>query len=76
MFFPRVQLGAFGRRRDQGDVGRDLQTAGLIEEDRGVRAQRDLCGYLDEMEIHRLGVASRHDGRRAFALLRANCAEM
>ena len=78
--FLRVQLGAFGWQRDQGDVGGDLQAAGkmpsgLIEKKDGVPPGRDLGGDLGKMEIHRLGVASRHDERRAFALSRTDRAE-
>ena len=47
----------------------------LIDEDRGVRARRDLHGDLGEMQVHRLGVASRHDERRALSLFRADRAE-
>ena len=47
----------------------------LIDEDRGVRARRDLRGDLGEMQVHRLGVASRHDERRALSLFRADRAE-
>ena len=47
----------------------------LIDEDRGVSAWRDLRGDLGEMQVHRLGVASRHDERRALSLFRADRAE-
>ena len=36
---------------------------------------RDDFGDLREMQVHRLGVASGQDQGRAFALLRADCAE-
>jgi hypothetical protein len=49
--------------------------SGLINEDGGVGVRRDLRGDLGEMQIHRLGVATRHDERRAFALLRTDRAE-
>ena len=35
--------------------------AGLIDEQRGVRTGCDLGGDFGEVEVHRLGVASRHD---------------
>ena len=47
----------------------------LIDEDRGVRARRDLRGDFGEMQVHRLGVASRHDERCALSLCRADRAE-
>ena len=64
----------------QGDVGGNLQAAGktpsgLIEEDGGVSVRRNLRGDLGEMQVHRLGVATRHDERRAFALLGADRAK-
>ena len=64
----------------QGDVGGNLQAAGktpsgLIEEDGGVSVRRNLGGDLGEMQVHRLGVATRHDERRAFALLGADRAK-
>ena len=49
--------------------------SGLIKEDGGVRARRNLGGDLGEMQVYRLGVATRHDERRAFALLRADRAK-
>ena len=49
--------------------------SGLIDEDGGVRAGRDLRGDLGQMQVHRLGVAARHDEGGAFALLRTDRAE-
>ena len=37
--------------------------------------RRNLRGDLGEMQVHRLGVATRHDERRAFALPRTDRAE-
>ena len=37
--------------------------------------RRNLGGGLGEMQVHRLGVATRHDERRAFALLGADRAK-
>jgi hypothetical protein len=47
----------------------------LIDEDGGVRAGCDLRGDLGEMQVHRLGVAARHDEGGAFAILRTDRAE-
>src|SRR5690348_8765467 len=49
--------------------------SGLIEKDGGVRARRDLRGDLGQVQVHRLGVAARHDEGGAFALVRADRAE-
>ena len=78
--FLRVQLPAFGRQRDQRDVGRDDKAArkmpsGLVDQDRGVCAWRDLRGDLGQVKVHRFGVASRHDERRALAVLGTDRAE-
>jgi hypothetical protein len=75
-----VQFGTFGGHWDERDVGGDIQPArkmpsGLINEDGGVRCRCDLRGDLGEMQIHRLGVATRHDERRSFALLGTDRAE-
>ena len=47
----------------------------LIDEKRGVRARRDLGGDLGQVEVHRFGVATRHDQRRALAVLGTDRAE-
>ena len=78
--FLRVQLGTFGWQRDEGDVGGDVEPAGkmpscLIDKDRGVSAWRDLRGDLGQVQVHRLGVATRHDEGCALALFRADRAE-
>jgi hypothetical protein len=78
--FLRVQLGAFGRERNDRDIGRDGEPAGemptgLIDEQRGMDAGRDLRGDFGEVQVHRLGVATRHDERRALPLLWADSAE-
>ena len=49
--------------------------AGLIDEDRGVCAGRDLGGDLGEVEVHRLCIAAWHHERRAFAVLGTDRAE-
>jgi len=43
--------------------------AGLIEDDDGVCARRDLGIDLGEVQVHRFGVASGHDQGRALSLL-------
>ncbi len=78
--FLRVQLRALRRQWNQRDVGRDGELggempAGLIDEQGGMGARRNLCGDFGQMEIHRLGVATRHDERRALAVFRADRAE-
>ena len=49
--------------------------AGLIDEKRGVCARRNLRGDFGEVQVHRLGVASGHDERRALAVLGTDRAE-
>ncbi len=75
--FLGVQFRAFCRQRDDRDVGRDVELAGemptgLIDEQRGVGARRDLGGDFGQMQVHRLSVAARHDERRALAVLRTD----
>jgi hypothetical protein len=72
----RVQLWAFGRQRQEGDVGRDHQCcrgvpSRLIEDQDGMGAGGDMEGDLCEMHPHGLTVAAGHDDRRPFALGRA-----
>ena len=49
--------------------------ASLIDQEDGVGTRRDGLGNLREVQVHRLGVASRQDQGRALALLRADRAE-
>ena len=49
--------------------------AGLIDEQRGVRARRDLGGDFGQVQVHRLDVASGHDEGCALAVLGADRAE-
>ena len=49
--------------------------AGLIEQQHGVRAGRDVFGDLGEMQVHRIGVAFGQDERRALAVLGRDRAE-
>jgi hypothetical protein len=65
---------------DQRDVGRGDQfgretPARLIDEKSGVGAWNDLGSDFGEIEVHRLCVASRHDERRALAVLGTDRAE-
>ena len=48
---------------------------GLIGEEYGVGSWCDHLGDFREMQVHRLGVASRQDQRRALAILWADGAE-
>ena len=49
--------------------------AGLIDEQRSVSARRDLGGDFGQVQVHRLGVASRHDKGCALAVFGTNRAE-
>jgi len=76
----RVELGAFRRQGDNGDVGRHDEArrhvpASLIDQEDGVGTGRDDRGDLGEVQVHRLGVAGRQDQCRALALLWADGAE-
>ena len=76
----RVELGAFRRQGDNGDVGRHDEArrhvpASLIDQEDGVGTGRDGLGDLREVQVHRLGVAGRQDQGRALALLWADGAE-
>jgi hypothetical protein len=46
--------------------------SGLIDEDGGVRARRDLRCNFDQVQLHRRSVATRHDEGCAFALQRTD----
>jgi hypothetical protein len=76
----RVELGAFRRQGDNGDVGRHDEArrhvpSGLINHEDGMGTGRDDRGDLDEVQVHRLGVASRQDQGRTLAFLWADGAE-
>ena len=78
--FHRVELGAFRRQGDDGDVGwydepRRHVPAGLIGQEHGVSAGRDGRGDCDEMQVHRLGVAGGQDQAGALALFGADGTE-
>jgi hypothetical protein len=76
----RIELGAFRRQGENGDVGGNDQSrrevpSRLIDQEDGMGTGRDNLGDLREVQVHRLGVASGQDQRRALALLWADWAE-
>ena len=76
----RVELGRFRRQGNDGDVVRHGEAhrhvpSGLIDQEHGVGAWRDGLGDLDEMQVHRLGVAGGQDQAGALALLRTDGTE-
>jgi hypothetical protein len=78
--FDRVELGAFWRQRNDGDVGRHDEArrqmpAGLVDQEDGVGGRRDSFGDLREVQVHGLGVARRQDQGRALALVGADRTE-
>jgi hypothetical protein len=78
--FDRIELGAFWRQRNDGDVcgheeaGRQVP-ASLIDQEDGMGSGRNRFGDLCKMQVHRLAVAGRQDQGRALALLGADRAE-
>jgi len=69
----RVQLRAFWRQWQEGEVGRHDELirqvpSRLIEQQHGVRSRRYRLGDLGQMKVHRCGVAARQDEGCAFAL--------
>ena len=76
----RVQLRAAGRKRQQRDVRRDGQIgravpSGLVEQDNGMSAGRDMEGDLFEVHAYRLAVALGHDDAGGFSFRRADGAK-
>jgi hypothetical protein len=76
----RIEFGGFRWQGDDGDVGRHDEArrhmpACLIDQEHGVSARHDGFGDLREVQVHRLGVASRQDQGCALALLWADRAE-
>ena len=76
----RVELGRARRQRQEGDVVRDDERAGemppgFVEDQYGMGVLGDHGADLDEMRLHRLGVAERHDEPRALAFAGADRAE-
>jgi hypothetical protein len=78
--FDRIELGAFWRQRNDGDIcghdeaGRQVP-ASLIDQEDGMGSGRNRFGDLCKMQVHRLAVAGRQDQGRALALLGADRAE-
>src|ERR1700755_618404 len=76
----RVQLRAFWRQRQQGEVGwydevvRQVPSR-LIEQQHGVRPRRYRLGDLGQMQVHRCGVAAWQNEGCAFALSGTDRAE-
>src|SRR5258707_14878567 len=76
----RVELWALRRQQNDGDIGRNEEArgqvpAGLVDQEDGMGSGRDGWGDLGEVQVHRLGVAGRHDQGCTLALLRADCTE-
>ena len=76
----RVQFRAFGGQWHECDVVRHNEPvrhmpAGLIDQQHGVRARRNLSCDFGEMQTHRLDVASGQDEARGLAFLRTDRAE-
>src|SRR6516225_1202549 len=64
--FDRIELGAFWRQRNDGDVCRHDEAgrqvpASLIDQEDGMGSGRDRFGDLCKMQVHRLAVAGRQD---------------
>src|SRR5262249_50034177 len=75
-----TELWALRRQQNDGGIGRHEEArgqvpAGLVDQEDGVGSGRDGCGDLGEVQVHRLGVAGRHDQGCTLALLRADCTE-
>jgi hypothetical protein len=75
-----VQLGAFRRQRQQGEVvghGERVREvpAGLVEQHHGVAAWLDHLADLGQVQVHRHGVAEGQDESRALAFAREGRAE-
>jgi len=68
-----IALAAYLHRLNQADAAK--RVADMIGEEHGVGSWCDHLGDFREMQVHRLGVASRQDQRRALAILWADGAE-
>jgi len=76
----RVELRAFRRQGENGDIGGNDQSrrqvpAGLIDEEDGVSSWCDHLGDFGQVQVHRFGVAVRQDQGRALALFWADGTE-
>ncbi len=74
----RVQFGASGRQRHEGDIswhdqfGRAMPPC-LIEYQNSMRTRRDVEGYLLKMQAHRFAVATGQDDASSLAFGRTYC---
>ena len=79
--FHWVQLGTVGRQGKQGEVGWYLQLlaslmpASPVADQDGVRRLGNLRADFLQVQVHRLGIGTRHDHRGADAARRADRAE-
>ena len=78
--FDRVELGAFRRQWNDGDVCRHDKTGrqvpdGLIDQEDGVGFGRNSFGDFRQVQVHGLGVAGWQDQGGALALVWADRAE-
>ncbi len=75
--FQWVELGAFRRQRQQGDVGWEDQArrdvpACLVKDQHGMGTRRHGGRYLGEVQRHAFGIAAGKDERCALALGRTD----
>jgi len=78
--FDRVQFGALGRQRHEGDVGGHGEAmrqvpSRLVEDDNGMAAWCDFCGNLGQVQVHGFGVAGGQDEGSTLSLLRTDGTE-
>lgn len=78
--FLRIKFRAFRWQQQDRDVGWNDQPArqvpaGLVEQQNGMLAWRDLGRDFGQMQVHRLGVACGQDEGGALAVLRADRTE-
>jgi hypothetical protein len=78
--FGWVEFGAFGRQRNERDVGWHDEAGGhvpsrLVHEEHGERAWRHFGGDFCQVQAHRLDIADRQDKPCAFAFFGADGAE-
>jgi hypothetical protein len=76
----RIELRAFRWDRDDRDVGGHLELrrqvpTGLIHEQHGVSARRDVERDLCQVQVHGVGIAERQDKARRLAILGTDRAE-
>jgi hypothetical protein len=75
-----IEFGAFGRQRDEGDVGRHDELvgevpSGLVDKQRGVSPRRDRIRDLGQVEVHGVAVAVWQHQGGALAVLGADSTE-